>query len=908
MRTPSLNTIPFSRVIAVLVVSAISAFASRSAIAQCAGRWLTDAAGVHPGMNGTVYALVRLPGGNLIAGGDFTRAGGVAANRIARWDGATWAPLGSGMTGGIDASSVKDLAVLPNGDLIAGGNFASAGGVAANNLARWNGSAWSALGAGVNGRVEALAVLPNGDLVAGGMFTSAGGAVVNRIARGDGANWSALGSGVSSSTLFNVQALAVLPNGDLIAGGEFTSAGGSPANRIARWNGTTWSALGSGLSGGSFGGACWALAVLPNGDLIAGGDFTNAGGVAASRIARWNGSAWSSVGGGTNNPVNALAVLANGDLVAGGQFTTAGIISATKLARWNGSTWAALGAGVSNAGGPGTALALAVTSEGGLVVGGTFDFAGGITSNNVALWSGTAWSPLGFGVGSAGISTVSSVRALVVLQGGEVVAGGGFDSAGGAVANRVARWNGATWAPLGSGMNGLVSALAVLPGGDVVAGGTFTTAGGTAANRVARWNGATWAPLGSGLNGDVRALAVLPNGVLIAAGIFTTAGGVSANRIAQWDGVGWTPLGIGMDNVVNALLVRPNGDLVAAGAFTSAGGVAASRIARWDGSVWSALGSGVYGGSSQQAHSLANLPSGDLVVGGWFTFAGSVTANSVARWNGTSWFALGSAMANSPVYALAVMPSGDLVAGGQFPAAGGVAARNIARWSGSAWTPMDVGLDGTLNSSFPSEVRALAMIPGGDLVAVGQFLAAGGVPASCWARWSDAGVPWVFRQPSALSSPSGATATLSSTCATGFDFSGPVTFQWRRNGIAIANGPGGASAGGGTVAGATGALTSTGLSTELTVTGIRPSDAGQYSVVFTNACGSVTSAPAAVTVANNCLADLSGDGTVDGGDLGVLLAFWGTVSPAFPRADLNNDGVVNGADLGIMLSSWGPCP
>lgn len=902
MRTLSLKSVPFSRAIAVLVVSAISAFPSRSADAQCAGRWLSDAAGVHPGMDGGVSALVRLPGGNLIAGGDFRRAGGVAANCIARWDGATWSPLGSGMTGGVDFSSVKALAVLPNGDLIAGGNFASAGGVAANNIARWNGSAWSALGAGVNRRVEALAVLPNGDLVAGGMFTSAGGAVVNGIARWDGANWSALGSGVSSSIGGSVQALAVLPNGDLIAGGGFTSAGGSPANRIARWNGTTWSALGSGLSGGSSGGA-WALAVLPNGDLVAGGDFTNAGGVAASRIARWNGSAWSSVGGGTNNPVRALAVLANGDLVAGGEFTTAGIISATKLARWNGSTWAALGAGVSNAGGPGTALALAVTSEGGLVVGGTFDFAGGITSNNVAWWSGTAWSPLGFGVGSAGLSTVSDARALVVLQSGQVIAGGSFDSAGGVAAGRIARWNGSNWTPLGSGMDSVVMALAMLPGGDVVAGGAFTTAGGTAANRIARWNGTTWSPMGSGMNGNVRALAVLPNGVLVAAGEFTSAGGVSANRIAKWDGIGWTPLGSGMDSVVNSLLVRSNGDLVAAGAFTSAGGVGASRIARWNGTVWSALGSGVYGGNSQVAHSLANLPNGDLVVGGWFTFAGSVTANSIARWNGTSWSALGSAMANWPIYAVAVMPNGDVVAGGQFPAAGGTAAVNIARWSGSSWLPMTSGLDGTLNTNFPSRVLALATMPGGELVAVGQFLAAGGVPASCWARWSDTGVPWVFGQPSSQSSPSGGSVTLNSACASGYDFSGPVTFQWRRNGVAIANGPGGASPGGGTVAGASGALTSTSLSAELTVTGIRPSDAGQYTVEFTNGCGSAMSESATVTVANGCPADLSGDGTVDGVDLGILLGAWGAAS-----ADLSGDGVVNGIDLGILLGSWGLTP
>jgi hypothetical protein len=54
-------------------------------------------------------------------------------------------------------------------------------------------------------------------------------------------------------------------------------------------------------------------------------------------------------------------------------------------------------------------------------------------------------------------------------------------------------------------------------------------------------------------------------------------------------------------------------------------------------------------------------------------------------------------------------------------------------------------------------------------------------------------------------------------------------------------------------------------------------------------------------------ADLNPNGIVDGADLGALLAFWGPVSPAFPRADINGDGNVNGADLGILLSLWGPC-
>ncbi len=53
-----------------------------------------------------------------------------------------------------------------------------------------------------------------------------------------------------------------------------------------------------------------------------------------------------------------------------------------------------------------------------------------------------------------------------------------------------------------------------------------------------------------------------------------------------------------------------------------------------------------------------------------------------------------------------------------------------------------------------------------------------------------------------------------------------------------------------------------------------------------------------------CLADLTGDDTVGGADLGLLLGNWGNGG----AGDLNNDGVVNGADLGLMLGAWGPCP
>ena len=95
-----------------------------------------------------VYALA-VSGTNLYAGGYFTTAGGVPANNIAKWDGSAWSALGSGM-GGIRVYAVYALAVSGT-NLYAGGNFTTAGGVPANYIAKWDGSAWSALGSGMDG-------------------------------------------------------------------------------------------------------------------------------------------------------------------------------------------------------------------------------------------------------------------------------------------------------------------------------------------------------------------------------------------------------------------------------------------------------------------------------------------------------------------------------------------------------------------------------------------------------------------------------------------------------------------------------------------------------------------------------------------------------------------------------------
>src|SRR5437867_1868795 len=208
---------------------------------------------------------------------------------------ANWISIG-GLPG--TDNLVRAAAVDASGNLYIGGLFTVVGDVVANHIAKWNGSSWSALGSGMNGPVYALAVSGD-DLYAGGNFTTAGGTAANYIAKWNGSGWSALGSGMGGGLSGTyVYALAV-SGSDVYAGGQFTTAGGTAANYIAKWNGSSWSALGSGMDGGFFPTRVSAE-LVSGGDLYAGGKFTTAGGTAADNIAKWDGSSWSALGSGMN--------------------------------------------------------------------------------------------------------------------------------------------------------------------------------------------------------------------------------------------------------------------------------------------------------------------------------------------------------------------------------------------------------------------------------------------------------------------------------------------------------------------------------------------------------------------------------------------------------------------------------
>ncbi|HZN41182.1 MAG TPA: hypothetical protein VFD82_20420 [Planctomycetota bacterium] len=711
-----------ARLLGSLAISVLCA--TTTARAQCSNTW--ESFGTLPGVNGPVAAVVNWdPDGagpltpRVVVGGSFSTAGAVSAVGVAAWDPATgrWSAIGTGQQ-----MAVSVLLALPNGDLIAGGQTYSSGGTASPALQRWNGTTWTSFGGLSPGSfgVTALARLPNGNLAVGGHFTSAGATALPYVGVWNGTTWSSLGGGMNAP----VHELTVLPNGDLLALGDFTIAGGVPANGVARWNGTAWSALGSGITGTyyGYGPRGDAAVVLPNGDLVVGGMFSDAGGAPASHLARWDGTSWSALGGGIGGTgyahigVRSLTMLPNGDLVVGGFFMGAGGLTIPNLARWDGSTWSMLGAGIAN-----TAVnSLVVLPGGDLVAGGAFSVAGGIGASSVARWDGAAWSSLGDGAAPS-----ARVHSLLTMPDGSFVAGGFFQAAGAVPVSGIARWDGASWSALGSfAPYGRVNAMRLLSNGNVLAGGNF----------VGRWDGTAWTLLASTFAGSVphadivEAVAELPNGDIVIGGDFSLVGSMWILGLARWDGMSWSELGGQQPGQVHALATLDNGDLVVGGDLWAMFPLT-NGIARWDGTAWSAFGSGLQSwGSGGEVFAIAPLANGALIAGGVFTTAGGQPANNIARWNGAAWSPLGAGT-NGTVRTIHVLPNGDVIAAGDFAQAGGVAVNGIARWSGTAWSAVAAGP----TPAYP-DVRAITALLNGDLMVGGGFTTLGGQPTHYLAR------------------------------------------------------------------------------------------------------------------------------------------------------------------------------
>lgn len=555
-----------------------------------------------PGFTGFVRSLAVAPNGELLAGGSF-QSGTSFLTPLMRWTGSFWAEVGPGQLSG----AVHDILALPNGDVVVGGNCVLPAYANSWCVARWDGQTWLPMGAGFQNIVNAVVQLPNGDIVAGGDDWSTG-----YIARWTGTTWVMLGGGLTGP----IKDMAVAPNGDLFVVGQFQTP---QSQSLASWNGTAWSYVAT-QSWSPYPVYPKTVAVLPSGDVLLGGLLGDA------QVLRGSGGTWAPLGGapakdGSSGLVGHLAVLANGEVIAGGRFQSLHGVGAAGVSRWRANAWESVTPGTA-----GTVQSMASLANGDVVAVGNFHQIGGVVAHQAARFDGQQWHAMS-------ASSNGPVQRVFVRGNGDVMIGGTFTMVDGRKASGIARWNGTQWERLG---NSAVSpsspnyngAFADMPNGDLLAATWHVS--GSQTSGVGRWNGSTWSPVGWGLGGTIRVLRVLANGHIIAAGDLNVNSTPNV-RVARWDGLSfsWTALGNLQSGGLRDLLVLDNGDLLVS--LTSGNPASIDPVWRWNGVAWAPVL-----GLTGSADTLRRLPNGDVLVSGSLQIAGQAT-DQMARWNGTTW-------------------------------------------------------------------------------------------------------------------------------------------------------------------------------------------------------------------------------------------------------------------------------
>lgn len=341
------------------------------------------------------------------------------------------------------------------------------------------------------------------------------------------------------------------------------------------------------------GGFVNALALQPDGRLVAAGDFTNFSGLEVGRIVRVGATGLADptfqAGRGANGPIHALALQPDGRLMVGGAFTTFNFTNHAGLTRLNsdGAIDTSFNPG---AGADADVFALAVQADGKILVGGAFITFNGVPRPYLVRLLGDGSLDAAF---NPGLGPDNRVHALAILSDGKIMVGGEFAQMNGVPLVRLARLNAdgsldSSFAP-GAGANATIRTLLPLPDGTVLAGGSFTTFNAVNRGGLARLaaNGSLDAAFpagGTGTDGAVLALARQPDGRLLLAGEFTRYNGVNRRRLARAlpDGAVDPTInfGLGADSYIGALAVQPDEKIAIGGGFTTFDGMRATYLSR----------------------------------------------------------------------------------------------------------------------------------------------------------------------------------------------------------------------------------------------------------------------------------------------------------------------------------------
>jgi hypothetical protein len=408
----------------------VSAMATGAA-AQCTPAW--DRTPGNPSLDGYVGAMIPFNGG-LAVSGSFTTAGVPGTAVLAHYDPATnvWSSIGGGMGLGLSNGFGTSFAMF-NNDLVVGGFFHDAGGVTdTKSIARWDGTQWNSIVTGWNPdgvnsvwSMVGANIFGGNKVFFGGSFDTLNGNPAAHVGMWDGTTVTPIVASMPTLTSpagsINplVTAMCIHDDGmgggpQLYIGGRFNSIDGQTILNVARWNGTTWSAVGTNLGNTIITAEVDAL-LSWNGNLYMGGSNMRVNG-ALQQTAKWDGTTWTAVGQNTTGRVWSLAAFNDGSgekLYAGGTF--AGLL---RIARLEGNTWTTLG------GGADASVFKILPHQGKLYVGGSYLNIGGQPAAKFAAW--TSCPPCGnqdFN-GDGDFGTDADIEAFFACLGGSCWPGG----------------------------------------------------------------------------------------------------------------------------------------------------------------------------------------------------------------------------------------------------------------------------------------------------------------------------------------------------------------------------------------------------------------------------------------------------------------------------------------------------
>jgi uncharacterized delta-60 repeat protein len=521
-----------------------------------------------------VRTLALSSGGRILISGHFDQVNGAARDGLARL--AANGELdpefdpGPGVTGGSD-SLVHWLKLLGDGAILIGGDYETVGGLPRSGLARLrpDGPLDTAFDPGTGARrqdgspgaIENLAVQPDGRILAVGSFERVNGVACHNLARlwPDGrldTDFAAAHGLVEK--VGAVYALATQANGKYLVGGQFERVNGVPRRSLARLHpdGTLDMSFAADLEPGAI---IHAIQVLSNQWLVIGGEFASVADTVQMNLARLDTSgaldASLAFGAGPDGPVYALAIRNDNRLLVGGAFSTFDVAARTGLAQVqpDGSLDLEFAPALAHKDNVQEIDALAVQADGRIVVGGLFDHVNSERRANLArlLPSGALDPEFDPGLIIAGSEPY--VLALAIDYQNRIVAGGLFDQADGRARKSVARFlaDGSLdlgFSPetgLGGGSARSVNAVLVSAEGQVLLGGDFATVDGLPhANLVElSANGSPSAAFETGLTIDswIGALTFAAPGQLLVGGAFSRIGLAPRQALSRFQAVAVVP-------------------------------------------------------------------------------------------------------------------------------------------------------------------------------------------------------------------------------------------------------------------------------------------------------------------------------------------------------------------------------